>query len=376
MSGQRSTSPGFVLRLAIKALVLFVAINGLWAAATPLSTLAGWTVYNGIVEGRPRLPFGENPQEAYNFSTYQLDVMFASHEIAGAPPDADEYRVVLIGDSSVWGFLLHPEETLAGQLNSLDLTTPDGRPLRVYNLGYPTISLTKDLLILDRALEYDPDLIVWLTTLEAMPRSKQLSSPIVQNNPQALAPLIDAYDLPISLDNPAFVQPTIWDRTIVGQRRAIADVLRLNLYGFKWAATGIDQVYPDEYDLRAEDLEADESFYDLSQPLSADDLALDVLAAGVEMADVAVLIVNEPMFVSMGENSDIRYNFFYPRWAYDAYREGLAAEAAERGWHYVDLWDVVENSEYTNSAIHLTPEGEGQLAQALVPHIDALLRER
>ena len=360
--------------MVLKAALLFILFNGFWTIANPLPILARWTVYNTIVPSRPRLPFGESPAEAYNFSTFQLDAMFASHEIAVSPA-SDEYRVVLIGDSSVWGFLLRPEQTLTGQLNALDLTTPDGRPVRFYNLGYPTISLTKDLLILERTAAYDPDMVVWLTTLEAMPNSKQIASPIVQHNAAEIGRLVQGYHLNIDMNDPAFVSPTIWDRTIMGQRREIADVLRLNLYGFMWAATGIDQVYPTDYEPRADDLEADESFYDVPPPLTADDLALDVLDAGIAKAGVPVLIVNEPMFVSMGENSDIRYNFFYPRWAYDDYRQVLATEAAKRGWRYIDLWDAVANTEYTNSAIHLTPEGERQLAQALVPALNAILQE-
>ncbi len=47
--------------------------------------------------------------------------MFASHVIAAGPKPADEYRVIVIGDSSTWGTLLRPEETLAGQLDGADL---------------------------------------------------------------------------------------------------------------------------------------------------------------------------------------------------------------------------------------------------------------
>jgi len=52
------------------------------------------------------------------------------------------------------------------------METVSGKQARVYNLGYPTMSLTKDLLILSRALHYQPDLIIWLVTLESFPASK------------------------------------------------------------------------------------------------------------------------------------------------------------------------------------------------------------
>jgi len=40
------------------------------------------------------------------------------------------------------------------------------------------MSLMKDFLMLDQALAYKPDMIVWLVTLESFPRGKQLSSTI------------------------------------------------------------------------------------------------------------------------------------------------------------------------------------------------------
>jgi hypothetical protein len=334
MSASNDSSPNwrFAGRVLLKAAALFVALNALFSAANPLSAIGRLSAYNVIFPGRHRLPFGENSAEAYNLSLFQLDAMFASHEVA-APKPPDEYRVLLIGDSSVWGILLTPEETLVGHINAADLTTADGKPVRAYNLGYPTISVTKDLMMLSRAMQYEPDMVVWLATLE-------------------------------DVNDTNFVDASFWDRTIVGQRRALADVLRLNLYGALWAATGVDQFYPESYEPRMEDLPPDETFHGLQPPhLSEDDLALDVLAAGAQMVgDVPLLIVNEPMFVSQGENSDIRYNFFYPRWAYDDYRVMLAQQAEANGWRYLDLWDAVPNTEYTNSAIHLTPEGSAQLA--------------
>lgn len=75
--------------------------------------------------------------------------MFASHIIEAEPKPNDEYRILLFGDSSVWGTMLKREETLAGRLNAAELSTCDARLVRAYNLGYPTLSLFKDLMVLD-----------------------------------------------------------------------------------------------------------------------------------------------------------------------------------------------------------------------------------
>ena len=354
----------FVRNITLKALVLFVILNLVFALSNLLPTLGHLSAYNIIFPGRLRLPYGDLPDLAYNLNLFQLDAMLASHEIAESVIATDEYRVVVIGDSASWGFLLRPEETMAAQIHTSGYVTSDGRQVKAYNLGYPTMSLMKDLLMLDRALVFKPDLVVWLVTLESFPREKQLSSPILQHNPVPVRDLIRKHNLDLDMNDPTFVDPAFWEQTIVGNRRTLADMLHLQFYGVMWAATGIDQFYPDTYEVRMEDLPADETFHDFRPPsLPPDALAFDVLDAGVELAgETPVLIVNEPVFVSQGENSDIRYNYYYPRWAYDQYREEMAQLSQSQDWLFMDLWDAVPSSEFTNTAIHLTPQGSTLLA--------------
>ena len=75
--------------------------------------------------------------------------MLASHALAAAPlpVPANEYRVIVIGDSSVWGYLLPPADTLTAQINRSHTTLPDGRLLRAYNLGSPVSTLAVKSLI-------------------------------------------------------------------------------------------------------------------------------------------------------------------------------------------------------------------------------------
>ena len=354
----------FLRNVLVKAALLFVLGNVLLLVVDPLPALGRLSAYNVLLPGRTRLPYGEDPARSYNLSLFNLNAMLASHQIA-RPKAADEYRVVVLGDSSVWGFLLEPQDTLSAYLNAAAPRLADGRRVRVYNLGYPILSVTKDLLLLARLQPYEPDLILWLVTLESFPADKQLFPPLVQHNAAEVRALIDRHDLRLDPNDPSFVDPAGWDRTLWGLRRELADLLRLQFYGVLWAATGIDQDIPDTFTPRMEDLPPDTNFHGLAGPtLRAEDLALDVLAAGVAEAGAAPLIlINEPMFVSQGENSDIRYNFFYPRWAYDGYRALMKTEAAARGWAYIDLWDAVPSTEYTDSAIHLTPAGSALLAE-------------
>jgi hypothetical protein len=354
----------------LKAALLLALFN----FAFPLFrvSVAKFSLYNSIFPGRERLPYGEVP-ESYSVSPSSVDAMFASHVIAGADKAADEYRVLLIGDSSVWGTLLPPEETLAGQLNA-DPVQACGKTVRAYNLGYPTLSLLKELMLLDHALQSQPDLVIWLTTLESFPKEKQLTSPLVASNPERVRELIERYDLSVDPNDPELVKLSQWDQTFVGQRRAVADSLRLQMYGVLWSATGIDQVYPEDYVHAQIDLEPSDDFHGLTAAEGhslGKALAFDVLEAGMSAAEVPTVLINEPILISNGQNSDLRYNFFYPRWAYDEYRQLLQARSAEHGWNYVDLWNLVPMQEFTNSAVHLTPAGETLLARQVADVIQA-----
>lgn len=356
-------TPRFLRNVVIKGLLLFVAFNFVWALIDP--PLGKLSSYNTILRGRERLPFGEDSAQSYNLSLYNLDAMFASLILDGAQKSPDEFRVFVIGDSSTWGTLLRPEETLAGQLEAAGLKTKDGRSVHVYNLGYPTLSLVKDLMILDRAMQYQPDLILWLVTLESFPRDRQLDSPIVANNSQRIVPLIERYSL--DLEQPT-EKTTVWDKTIIGQRRELADLLRLQLYGVMWSATGIDQTYPTDYEPAARDLEADDKFNGWKNgEMITEALSLDVISAGISLAgDVPVVLINEPILVSTGVNSDIRYNFYYPRWAYDQYRQIFTDACSNSGWQCLDLWNAVPENHFTNSAIHLDPQGEKMLVEKII----------
>lgn len=356
-----------IAHVLLKATLLFALINALFALLDPIEALGSVSLYNTLVPGRERLPYGEDSARSFNFSLYSPPAMINSHVIA-RPKATDEFRVVILGDSAAWGWFLKNDDTLAGQLNAQHLRLNDGRRLVAYNLGYPIMALTKDVLILDEALKHQPDLIVWPITLESFPREKQLFSPIVQNNAARIRRLIDTVQLQIDPNDARFVTPDFFGRTLIGQRRALADWLRLQLVGVSWAATGVDQFIPAQIKPRQSDFEADESWQSFQQPmtLTGHELAFDALSAGVRLAgDVPVLIVNEPMFISSGKNSDLRYNSFYPRWAYDQYRALLSEQAQTNGWRYLDVWSAIAPDEFTDTPVHLTPAGSAQYARLI-----------
>jgi len=361
-----------IRRILLKALLLFLVLNVIPAVVDGTALAARFSLYNSVFPGRQRLPYGDDPRVSFNVTLTELDAMFAAHEIQAA--EEDEFRIFFIGDSSIWGFLQPVDGTVTEAINRLGLQTSDGRLVRAYNFGYPTMSWLKDLLLLDMAMRYEPDLVVWFVTLESGTDPKQMDVPLVQYHADRVAELVAEYDLDQDPYDERLIPSTFWSRTIIGARKALADRIRHQLYGVLWAATSIDQALPEVFTERMEDLEPDPTFQGIGEADWSDDLfALDVLSAGAELAgDVPLVIVNEPVFISTGENSDIRYNFYYPRWVYDRYRANLEAACDASGWTCYDLWDILPGTLYTDSAIHYNPEGSRQVAEALLP----LLMER
>ncbi|MCB9422115.1 MAG: hypothetical protein H6667_20100 [Ardenticatenaceae bacterium] len=365
-----SPSWSFIGRVAGKAALLFILFNVIFADLNPMEALGRLSLYNWLLPGRARLPYGEQIEQSYNLSLNNIPAMFASHTIS-QPKAADEFRIIILGDSGTWGWFLQNDETLSAHLNATNLTHHASR-ITFYNLGYPIMSLTKDLLILDETMGYEPDLIIWPVTLESFPREKQLVSPIVQNNRERIRPFITQHTLNLNPNDKQFIEPNWWDRTIIGQRRNLANLLRLQTTGFAWATTSLDQAIPANIPLRKTDLEADTSWQGFTEntPFTKDDLAFDVLTAGMTRAgDVPVLLINEPMFISDGQNSDLRYNSFYPIWAYDLYREMLLETAVTHNWHYLDLWDQISPAEFTDTPVHLTAVGTKTMAEQITTEI-------
>jgi len=349
-----------LLRIALKTLLLFIVVNALWLVLQPLPALESVSLYNSLVSGRVRLPYGLNAED-YNLSPTRLGTLFATHEIARSKAE-DEFRVVVLGDSSVWGILLRPQETLTEQLNALNLIAEDGRNMHFYNLAYPMNSVLKDWYIRQKALEYQPDLIVWLVTMESLALDNQLKPPLLLANGETLPALMDSSGLDWDMSAVAFEETDVWDQTLVGQRQQIADWLRLQAYGVVWSSTGIDQIYKD-YTPRSNDYETNIAWHGaLPDDATPPPYQFDVLANPLP---VPLILVNEPIYIGDGANSDLHYNAWSPRWAYDRYRSEFGILADQYDWTYWDAWDIIPSSEFTDSPVHLTPAGSSQLARWL-----------
>lgn len=354
----------FVIKVIFKGIILLLILNFLFIGINQLP-YGKITLYNILFPGRERLPFGENPTESFNLTINNIDAMFSSMKIDRQNKKNDEFRVFFVGDSSVWGSLLNNSDSLVGQINQQNFKTCNGLTFHAYNLGYPTLSVLKDLLIIDKALPYRPDLIIWLVTLESFPTKNQLTTPLLVNNPLEVQKLVNKYSL-IGKDKNDMVEINFWDQTLIGQRRNIADLFRLQIFGILWTATGIDQNLNVPFNPAKRDFDQDDTFHGLSEHVfSESELSFEIVEKAVQNIEVPIIMINEPILISTGKNSDIRYNFYYPRWAYDQYRLLIEKAMIKSKIPYYDFYNLVAENLFTNSAIHLNSTGEAILVQKI-----------
>lgn len=350
-------------RVLGKALILFLLINILFGLIDP--SLGKVSAYNLVIPGRVRFPFG-NASDPYVVVVDNLDVMAASHLIA-QPKQPGEYRVVLIGDSSVWGEKSSVRDTISEQWNAMRLQC-NGRELRFYNLGYPHPSVIKDVIILDKAMEYQPDMVVWFITLNSL-IPKRLS-PFIEANSERAAKVLADHDIPFSQEEElAAHQTSFYDKTLIGRRSELARAIKLQALGLLWMASGQDKRASTKKIELSQDVDDDARYRGIEPGKNlGNKILFDAMAAGHEIAgSIPVLIVNEPIYIASGQNSGIRYNGVYPRWAFDQYRDLMTQEAQQNHWKYLDLWDAVPAGAFYDTGLHVSAEGERLLIQQINP---------
>lgn len=364
------------LRVLIKAAFFFIIINLLFAWWNP--PVGKLTIYNWLWPGRVRFPFSESPKWYsldYNTPLIQdFDAMFGAHIISAEAKPADEYRVLLLGDSATWGADVAPQDMLASQINRLNLKTCDGRNVKAYDLGYPWASLTRDLLILDYAQRYQPDMAVWLVTLRSFEK-KSADFQFIVSHAERMAEVIEEHHLVLpKVYSEQSVQLTFWDRTILGQNARLKKIILNQVYGLMWAATGIDNAMGlvNKHPPIPQNVEADNSYFDYRSPEDAPvlvrSLMFDTLRVGKEISgNEPLIIVNEPIFIDSGTNFDLRYDRTYPRWAYDTYRQALTDWMSSGDYLFYDFWNALPASEFSNDMAHRNPLGEAQFARLLAP---------
>ena len=230
-----------LVRLLAKVIVCLVLANMGFAALHPMTWLDRTTIYGSLVPYRIRFSYFS---PGLTVTVLRVEAMFGSHEISGPELAPDEYRVAVMGASDVWGFGLNANETMSACLNQNKTTTPQGHPLRVFNLGYPAPSPMRDLIFLDKAKTYDLDHVVWFINAGTLYRYLLVAQQeFMSINREALHALLARYSIqvsePMSLPPESF---SLWEQTLIGQRVALNTWVQDQLYGLVWQQQLIDHL--------------------------------------------------------------------------------------------------------------------------------------
>jgi hypothetical protein len=361
-----STFPVF-LRVLAKAVIIVIVINASLLAfhMNPVRALVTLNTWDLIGRGRARLAY---PGDFQN-GQLPLEALLATHQISAGPKPADEYRVVLLGESGIAGWGVSDEKTLAVQLTAHGIEL-DGKKLVAYNLAYPQPGAARDLLIMDAAMAYDPDLILWFITPAALDNAPDIAGAnrvFYILNRDRLQHLADQYPallgdwlnerVPDLLDDPAPAERYI---AIHDQ-----DLLPVWMNALFYPFIAPDLAVSNRR-IGSEPV-PDEAKYTLTSPGFAEmpNQTWNFLEAGCLRASdggANLLLINEPMLVS---DHPENYNANYQRALYDAYRAELSTYAEAHHILYADLWDIIPSERFTDTPLHMDAEGYAILSAAL-----------
>lgn len=368
---KRSPFPSLTafLRVLGKALIILLVINAVLLAlgVNPVRALVMLNTYDLLGRGRQRLAY---PSDFQN-GQLPLDALLAAHAI-DQPKPPDEYRVVLLGESGIAGWGVPDAATVSAQLTAQGVRL-EGRQVVAYNLAYPQPSAARDLLVLDAALEHDPDLIVWVVspaTLNAAPEAAGQNRVFFQINRRRLARLTAEYDPLIGEWTREVVDPMLpdepgWQRYVALRDQSLLPVwLNSLLYPFAPPDLAVSErrvglePAPEQARYSADD----PGFREMPGP------AWPFLQAGCQAAaggGADLLIVAEPMALQGGEHAAVNYNLLYAHDLVDRYRTALVDYAAAHGLWLADLTGRLPAERFTDTPTHMDAEGHAELAGAL-----------
>lgn len=382
---QGEFNAGSLRKILRQTLIFFFVVNVLYVIAQPLNILDKVNVYNHLVPGRTRFSnYQKNAASLNPVSITRYDELFATHEISAAPKTPAEYRVIILGDSSIWGFGLGADDTLSACINRRDAHLSDGRRIRAFNLGYPRPNVFRDLIFLKRSLDaYHVEQVVWFVSGIGMYRPRLLDHVDVMHNATDVYNLLDQFPIlvPKGVRLPDR-QPSLLDRTLFAQRQDLSSWIKDQFYGFVWMQSRQDNV---PFSMRYNPVKVDElgDIFDVvaeGQPyihadqLREDDFLFDVLNIGQQIATKKGIPLSfrlQPMWSATPGTTMQRYNVYYPFWYIDRLKADLNAQSVANHWDYADWSNKLDKRFFTDSPFHFNPEGACYYADLTIQLIQA-----
>jgi hypothetical protein len=358
------------LRIFLKAAALLVCANFLclWAKIDPVIALMNLNAWWLVGHGRPRLIY---PNESNTDGVLPIDATIQAHAIAYTSHSDSTFRVAVIGDSAIMGQGLTDDETFTAQLNMRNFKIK-GKRVVSYNLGYPGPNAAVQVLIMRFVLRYQPDLILWFVnpfTISDTTDSEQYNL-LYRVNRLPLTQLVDDYPRDLGVWGSHHLAPLPFPRNLL----AIQDTSLLRTWfislSYPFRAPNVPKIDDRRITMPLPDQAYMYIGADGFAHLPTDAWAFfDVGESIAGQAHLPLLLINEPIFIGQGRNSDRLYDQSFARTTYDHYRLLLAHYTQDRHFWYDDIWNLVPPVYFTDTDLHLDSEGYS----LVVDHVIAVL---
>jgi hypothetical protein len=358
-----------MLRIFAKAIAIIVILNFAFilTGIDPVAAITRFNTWWLVGHGRLRLAY---PSDFEN-GQIPIESLLAAHALAYTPKAADEYRVIVLGSSGIMGWGLEDAETFVGQLNARAVWINNKR-LVAYNLAYPYPHAARDAIILDAAMQYKPDLVIWIITAASLNNSTKATDEnavFYVINRDRLERLTSNFGLLAWFDARWPAKPA-WQNWIALREQDMLPVwLKTLLYPFfEPDVRKTDRrIGDDPIPAKARIATGHEGF----TPMPNDTWQFLLLGQDiVNRAGAKLLLVNEPMVIGSGENSNVNYNLSYERALYDSYRDILRDFTAQHNFLYADLWDLIGSQYFTDTPLHADRQGYSILVDGILSYLE------
>ena len=337
------------VRLIIKALVLFTVFNVLLVAFPSTYHF----VFNLLMPKLDRFPmyavtYDPSAKHGYGIErVVDVRTLFNSHVISRDVKAQNEYRVIFIGDSTIRNGLFYSQVRHHRYVC--------GKDLQFYNLGYYGASAAKDLMIMQEAMKYSPDLILWSVTNSITSNDNDF----LQANPGELEKMDNEYGFSIPYnknDDYSIGMDSAYYRT---QAQLRVEGRLLLYYFFLYPATGNNEAISEMANRDAFNALSTENTVS-SPPVTnpRDILASDLRAFQSITDNISAYLINEPR-PGVIVNSE----------AYKQYLADLTDLSNLQGIKMKNLATLIPDDDFTTLMIHRDYYGDTLFAQAVIPAI-------
>ncbi|MEP7289262.1 MAG: hypothetical protein ABI947_26215 [Chloroflexota bacterium] len=348
-------------RVLLKAVLCLLICDALFIVLRPLDRLMPLSLFGSLLPYRTRIAI---PERDVTGQLVPLETLLNAH-IISRPKAANEYRVIILGDSGINGWGNRDSETINAYLEAAGKTL-GGKTIRAYNLAALGPSVSRDLVIADAALAYQPDLIVWFVTLQSF--HDATPDRLLEFNQPRLTRLTQQFKLnDVNARTYGHYEAVWWQRSILMQRTTLYRWLSFQAYSLRQGQfLGIYPLAQTDPIPASPVIAIDDPAY---TPMP--NAAWAALTALPQLTHSPILIVNEPIMIVKG--SPANYNEFNGREIYDLYRSTFNRTCTDQRLWCMDLWDLLPMSEYTDSPLHRTAQGNAAIATRVMNEIGGVL---